>query len=57
MAPRLLALLLNWPAASSCLGLLLAGLSSVGYSLGSSEGLSSRLISVSVDSEGKDWGQ
>lgn len=52
-APTVLELLLNWAAAESCLSLLLAGLSS----LGSSGGLSSRLMSVSVDSEGKDWGQ
>lgn len=57
MAPIVLALLLNWPAAGSCLGLLLAGIRVGGRSLGSSGGLSSRLISVSVDREGKDWGQ
>lgn len=54
MAPAVLALLLNWPAEGSCLGLLLAGLSSGGCPLGSSGGLSSRLMSVS---EGNGWGQ
>lgn len=57
MTSTLLVLLLNWPTAGSCLGLLLAGLSSGRCSLGSSGGLSSRLMSVSVDSEGKDLGQ
>lgn len=57
MSSAVFALLLNWPAAGSCLGLLLAGFSGSGGSLGSSGGLSSRSMSVSVDREGKDWGQ
>lgn len=54
-SPVVLVLVLNRPAAGSCRGLLLAGLNRSECLSGSSGGLSSRLMSVSVDREGNDW--